>query len=328
MTVQLPAVRDVLEQCLDQIRFNGDAQRFSGKVRENFCFADGTMVIAVTDRVSVFDYKIGTIPYKGQILNQLAAWCFAGLDEIQIPHHMLGVIHPNLSLVRKATPLLIEMIVRAYLTGTTTTSSWHAYQHHGRMICGLEMPPGMKKNEPFSKPISTPTTKASAGHDENLSKAEILARGLVPETVLEDAERYAFKMFSHGQRVARERGLILVDTKYEMGWTAEEELIVIDEVHTPDSSRYWVSDSYDARLSAGAEPESLDKEFVRRMIIDRGYDVNSSTHPAQFLTDEIRIAAAEKYLELYVKMTGETPDIRVVDENELLDVLAKLSAGK
>jgi phosphoribosylaminoimidazole-succinocarboxamide synthase len=195
------------------------------------------------------------------------------------------------------------------------------------MICGLKMPAGMRKNDPFPEPISTPTTKASAGHDENISKGEILKRGLVSKAILEKAERYALDMFAYGQDLARSRGLILVDTKYEMGLTADGELIVIDEVHTPDSSRYWIAGSYDARLAAGVEPEGLDKEFVRRMIIDRGYDVDSNVDPAQFLTDQIRLAAADRYLELYTTMTGATPKVRSVNETEVLEILDDLSSN-
>lgn len=244
------SIRDALGRCLNQAPPVGNAHRFSGKVRDNFCFPNGRMAIVVTDRVSVFDFKIGTIPYKGQVLNQLAAWWFERLDSIGVPHHLLAMPHPNVSVVQKVTPLPIEMIIRAYLTGTTTTSSWYAYQHHDRTICGLKMPPGMKKNEPFPKVISTPTTKASMGHDENISRSDILDRGLVAEKTLEAAEHYALEMFALGQEVAKTRGLILVDTKYERGMTDEGKLIVIDEVHTPDSSRYWIAESYYACMEA------------------------------------------------------------------------------
>jgi phosphoribosylaminoimidazole-succinocarboxamide synthase len=322
------SLRDSLAQCLETIHVKGAARHFSGKVRENFWFDSGRMAIVVTDRVSVFDFKIGTIPYKGQVLNQLAAWWFDRLDEIAIPHHLLAVPHPNVSVVRAVTPLPIEMVIRAYLTGTTTTSSWYAYQNRDRLICGIRMPEGMKKNERFPEPIITPTTKPTEGHDENVSRADILARGLMTEDVLDRAEDYARRMFAHGQNVASERGLILVDTKYEMGLGQDGELIVIDEVHTPDSSRYWMAESYAARMAAGAEPDGLDKEFVRRMIIDNGYRVGSDDHPARFLTDDIRVAAAEKYLRLYATVTGQAPELRAVREDELIGVLERVRAGQ
>jgi len=320
-------IRGGLDHTIDAIDFPGQAERYSGKVRETFILPNGAMAIVVTDRVSVFDHKIGTIPYKGQVLNQLAAWWFAKLDEIDIPHHLIAVPHPNVSSVRRAKPLPIELVVRAYLTGTTTTSSWYAYQHHDRMISGLEMPPGMRKNEKFPHAIFTPSTKPAAGHDRNISKAEILTESLVDRPTLELAERFAMRMFAHGQRVAAERGLILVDTKYEMGATDDGSLIVIDEVHTPDSSRYWLQASYEERMKAGQEPESLDKEFVRRMIVNAGYDVDSDELPGKYLTDVVRADAAEKYIQLFECMTAKAPDLRPVDAGEITRVLEGIAKG-
>jgi phosphoribosylaminoimidazole-succinocarboxamide synthase len=320
-------MRSALPNTIDRIAFDECRQRFSGKVRENFVFSNGAMAIVVTDRVSVFDYKIGTIPYKGQVLNQLAAWWFRKLDDIAVPHHLISVPHPNVSVVRCVTALPIEMIMRAYLTGTTTTSSWYAYQHHDRQIGGLEMPPGMRKNEQFPVAISTPTTKATSGHDVNISKSEILRRGLVTEEVYEAAEQCAVRMFAFGQHIARDRGLILVDTKYEFGLTDSGQLIVIDEVHTPDSSRYWLSESYDARMNAGDEPDNLDKEFVRRAIVDAGYDVDSDVEPAQFFTDAVRIDAAEKYVDLFEKVTGETLNVGTTSEPEITKILREIAIG-
>jgi phosphoribosylaminoimidazole-succinocarboxamide synthase len=319
-------IRQELTRTITGVDFAGAKEKFSGKVRENFVFRNGRMAIVVTDRVSAFDFNLGTIPFKGQVLNRLSSWWFTKLDDIRIPHHFLSAPHPNISLVRHATPLPIEFVIRAYLTGTTTTSSWYAYQHHDRMISGQRMPAGMKKNEPFPEPISTPSTKPTAGHDANISRAEILKAGLVEEEVFDRAERYAFEMFSHGQRVARERGLELVDTKYEMGLTERGDLIVIDEVHTPDSSRYWISDTYSERIAAGKEPENLDKEFVRRMIVDAGYDVSSSDEPAAYLTDKVRVGAAERYIRLYEQMTGEPIDLVNTSESEIIDALSTIAA--
>jgi phosphoribosylaminoimidazole-succinocarboxamide synthase len=326
MNLHGASLRESLQHCLEDVRVDGATRRTSGKVRENIWFPNGRMAIVVTDRVSVFDFKIGTIPYKGQILNQVAAWWFSRLDEIGIPHHLRAVPHPNISVVKPVTPLPIEMVIRGYLTGSTTTSSWYAYQNHDRMISGIRMPPGMEKNEPFPHAISTPTTKATAGHDENISRAEILSRELATENVLQLAEQYAYKMFAHGQAVARARGLILVDTKYEMGLSDDGQLLVIDEVHTPDSSRYWIADTYHSRVSAGEEPESLDKEFVRRMVTERGYRVDSPDDPARFFTDEMRVAAAEKYIQLYATMTGKVPALRTVDQAEVAKVLDHVRA--
>jgi phosphoribosylaminoimidazole-succinocarboxamide synthase len=259
----------------------------------------------VSDRISAFDFILGTVPHKGQVLNQIAAWWFVKLDEIDIPHHLISVPHPNISLVKNVTVLPIEIVVRGYLTGTTKTSAWYAYEHLDRQICGLEMPAGMQKNQVFDTPIVTPTTKPTEGHDIPISREEILDQGLVVPEIYVQAEACALKMFEFGQKVAAEHGLILVDTKYEMGIDADGQLLVIDEVHTPDSSRYWLADNYEARFAAGEEPDSLDKEFVRRLIVDRGYDVESDVDPSQFMDDDLRVEAAGKYLDLYEKMTGK-----------------------
>lgn len=315
---------EALDRAIDPIPFDGGT-RFAGKVRENFTFDDGRMAIVATDRVSAFDHKLGTVPFKGQVLNQLAAWWFDKLDDIAIPHHLLRTPHPNISVVRRVRPLPIEIIVRAYLTGTTTTSSWYAYQNHDRMICGLRMPAGMKKNERFPDLMITMATKASNGHDVNVSRNAILERGLVEPDVLDVVETYALTMFRHGERLAREQGLILVDTKYEMGLTDDGTLIVIDEVHTPDSSRYWVADTYRERMERGEEPDSLDKEFVRRMIVGAGYDVDSDDNPAKYFDDGLRVAAAEKYLALYERMTGRPMDVTQTSPSDIVAALDTLS---
>jgi phosphoribosylaminoimidazole-succinocarboxamide synthase len=225
-----------------------------------------------------------------------------------------------MSIVRRASALPIEIVIRGYLTGSTKTSSWYAYQHLERTISGITMPAGMRKNERFARPIFTPSTKPTVGHDENISKDEILKRGLVTPAVLEAAEDYALRMFEQGQKVAEAHGLILADTKYEMGMT-DGGLIVIDEVHTPDSSRYWIRATYDDRLSAGLEPESLDKEFVRRALIENGYDIASSVHPKTFLTDAIRIEAARRYLSLFEAVTGEQIELRLTNVDEIVALL-------
>lgn len=295
-----------LNTTVDAISFSG-AEHQEGKVRESFILDDERRAIVVTDRISAFDFVLGTVPFKGQVLNQIAAWWFRKLDGI-VPHHLISVPDPNISLVKNVTPLPVEVIVRGYLTGSTKTSSWYAYQNYCRMICGIEMPVGMKKDQKFDTPIITPTTKPTGEgeHDENISSEEVVSRGFVDAETWKKAQEYALKMFALGQKVAAEHGLILVDTKYEMGITSDGELIVIDEVHTPDSSRYWIADTYDSLLSAGKAPESLSKEFVRAAIVDKGYNVDDpSVDPAQFLDDDLRVMAAKKYIELYERMTGE-----------------------
>ncbi|MCF7906073.1 phosphoribosylaminoimidazolesuccinocarboxamide synthase [Candidatus Gracilibacteria bacterium] len=354
---QQDTIRQALSSTVDTLSFSGHEGHHSGKIRESFVLDDAKRAIVVTDRISAFDFILGTIPFKGQVLNQIAAWWFGKLEGI-VPHHFISSPDPNVSVVKNAKVLPVEIIVRGYLTGTTKTSSWYAYQNLDRKICGLEMPAGMVKNQKFEHPIITPTTKPEVGHDEPISREELLARGLVEESVWEKAEEYALTMFAHGQRIAAERGLILVDTKYEMGLDNNGSLMVIDEVHTPDSSRYWkggkqgqgtrdegrgtegfqgnekdfsschpepatlarpttagrldsgsqsLHKELTPMLGADGEPEGLDKEFVRRMVVGKGYNVDDDTqNPADFLDDSLRVAAAEKYIELFETMTGET----------------------
>lgn len=301
-------IQSALNSTVDTLSFPEAFRHHTGKVRESFILDEKRRAIVVSDRISAFDFILGTVPFKGQVLNQIAAWWFRKLDGI-VPHHLIDVPDPNISLVKNVTPLAVEIIVRGYLTGSTKTSSWYAYQHSDRKICGIEMPAGMKKNQPFSTPIITPTTKPTGAgeHDENISSAEVVTRGLVDLATWEKAQDYAMKMFALGQKVAAEHGLILVDTKYEMGMTPEGELIVIDEVHTPDSSRYWIEETYQNRFNLGMEPEALSKEFVRTALVEKGYDVDDPTaDPSQYLSDDLRVMAAEKYIELYERVTGES----------------------
>jgi phosphoribosylaminoimidazole-succinocarboxamide synthase len=300
-------IQSALGSTVDKIEFPQALSYHSGKVRESFTLPNEQRAIVVSDRISAFDFILGTIPFKGQVLNRIAAWWFEKLDGV-VNHHFISTPDPNISLVKNAKVLPVEIIVRGYLTGTTKTSSWYSYQNLNRMICGIEMPEGMKKNQKFEAPIITPTTKPTepGAHDAPITKEEIVAQGLVTAQMYEQVEEYAMKMFTLGQKVAAERGLILVDTKYEMGIDSEGNLMVIDEVHTPDSSRYWIANSYEERFNNDEEPDMLDKEFVRRMIVGAGYDVNDlEKNPADFMTDELRMAAAEKYIQLFEKVTGE-----------------------
>ncbi len=315
MTYKVTA--DDLKRVIEKTEFDNGHFFHHGKVRDSFVLDAKRRAIVVSDRVSAFDFVLGTIPFKGQVLNQLAAWWFKQLETLGVPHHLISVPHPNVSEVRNVTPLPIEIIVRAYLTGTTTTSSWYAYQHNEKRISGLEMPTGMKKNEIFPEPIITPTTKPEIGHDRNISREEIIEEGLVSSEIYAQVETLALKMFAHGQVVAAKQGLILVDTKYEMGLSAEGGLVVIDEVHTPDSSRYWIAETYQDKLEKEDEPDSLDKEFVRRMVVNAGYDVdNEDQNPKDFMTDEIRVEAAQKYLELFERMTGEPLNLEKNDDSQ------------
>ena len=310
-------IEAALTRTINRTDFDGAQSIHHGKVRDSFIFQDKRAIV-VSDRVSAFDYILGTIPYKGAVLNQIAAWWFNQLDKLDINHHLISTPHPNVSLVRNAKVIPIEIIVRGYLTGTTKTSSWYAYNNLDRVICGIEMPVEMKKNQKFDDYLVTPTTKPEQGHDEGVSKQQIFEKNLLQpfcedmclneEEIWDKIESTALKLFAYGQKIAKKHGLILVDTKYEMGVDSEGELVLIDEVHTPDSSRYWIRQTYKARFDNGLEPDSLDKEFVRRMIVEAGYDVDGDEDPSKYLNDDIRISASQKYIELYEKMTGNKFD--------------------
>jgi phosphoribosylaminoimidazole-succinocarboxamide synthase len=289
-------------------------ERYDGKVRD--CLIDRAhreRIIIVTDRLSAFDAVVGTIPFKGQVLNQLAQFWFAKTAAIA-PNHMLRVPDPNVMIARECEPLPVELVMRAYLTGVTSTSIWKAYEAGARTFCGHALPDGMRKNEPLPGPILTPSTKAAKGdHDVSVSRDELLAMGRISPVLFDRAAELAAALFAAGQRHAAAQGLILADTKYEIGIDRSigpDALVVIDEIHTPDSSRYWHADDYEARLSRGEEPRSLDKEYVRRWLAN---DARwSGDGPAPIMPAEIRVEAARRYIASYEMVTGDTfvPDPR------------------
>lgn len=289
--------------------------RYDGKVRD--CFIDkarAQRVIIVTDRLSAFDAVVGTIPFKGQVLNQLAQFWFHKTASIA-PNHMLRVPDPNVMIARECEPLPVELVMRAYLTGVTSTSIWKAYEAGARTFCGHALPEGMRKNQPLPQAILTPSTKAAKGdHDVSVSKDELLAMGRIAPAQFERAAAIAAALFAAGQAHAASRGLILADTKYELGIDRSrpegDQLVVIDEIHTPDSSRYWYAEDYEARLERGEEPRSLDKEYVRRWLAnDAGW---SGDGPPPTMPDEVRVEAARRYIASYELVTGErfVPDTR------------------
>jgi len=290
-------------------------ERYDGKVRD--CFIDRAnreRVIVVTDRLSAFDAVVGTIPFKGQVLNQLAQFWFAKTAALA-PNHMLRVPDPNVMIARECEPLPVELVMRAYLTGVTSTSIWKAYEAGARTFCGHALPEGMRKNQPLPHAILTPSTKAAKGdHDVSVSRDELLAMGRISPALFEQAAALAAALFAAGQRHAADRGLILADTKYEIGIDRSrpegDQLVVIDEIHTPDSSRYWYADDYEARLAAGDEPRSLDKEYVRRWLANEAKW--SGDGPPPVMPDDVRVEAARRYIASYEIVTGETfvPDER------------------
>jgi phosphoribosylaminoimidazole-succinocarboxamide synthase len=299
--------------CLDGTNFTDLGEKYEGKVRDVY-MRDGERVLITTDRVSAFDRVLGLIPYKGQVLNQLSAWWFEQTADL-VNNHVISVPDPNVTIATDAEPLPVEVVVRGYITGVTTTSLWYLYERGDRRPYGIPLPDGLQKNDPLPQPIITPTTKAEKGqHDERLTRAEILTQGLIAPDLWAEIEQTALALFARGQAVAAQAGLILVDTKYEMG-LVNGRLTLIDEIHTPDSSRYWIADTYQP---GGGEPENFDKEFMRKWFAAQGYrgEGTPPTMPAEFVA---QIAA--RYIAAFEKLTGqafvpgEQPAVERIEKN-------------
>ncbi len=275
--------------------------RRDGKVRASWACGDQQRLIVTTDRLSAFDRVLAGVPFKGQVLNELSAWWFDRVADL-VGHHVLSVPDPNALLAREARPLPVEVVVRGHITGVTDTSLWGMYSEGARSMYGYSFPDGLSKNTALPAHIITPTTKAQhGGHDEPLSCVEVVERGLLPATLWEQVMAAAAAIFARGVQIGAEAGLILADTKYEFGLTADDQLILIDEVHTPDSSRWWMADSYEQRLAAGDEPESLDKEVVRRAFADIGYKGDG---PVPTVPAEVWSATTARYIIAYERLTG------------------------
>ena len=294
-------IQKALAHPLDRSDFPRLGNKYEGKVRDNYSTRDGRRVIVVTDRISAFDHVLGTLPLKGQILNHAAAFWFEKTAHI-VANHVLSVPDPNILIATECTPLPVEMVVRAYLTGTTSTSIWVHYEAGSREFCGHHLPEGLRKHAPLPEPILTPSTKAPHGdHDISASREEILRISGMPAADFDAAAEMAMALFREGQRVCASRGLILVDTKYEFGKTPDGRIVVIDEIHTPDSSRFWYAKSYESRYEAGLDPESFDKEYVRRYLVDQGY---RGEGPIPVIPDGVRVEATRRYLEAVDLITG------------------------
>lgn len=294
-------IRANLGKTLARTAFEGLGERYEGKVRDGYS-KGGRRLLVVTDRISAFDRILGTIPFKGQVLNRLAAWWFDKTRDVA-RNHLLRVPDPNVLECVDCTPLPVELVVRAYIAGSTSTSMWTHYAEGERTFCGHALPEGLRKNQRLERPILTPATKAPAGeHDVSSSREEILDRGDVTEYELDKAAGMAMALFATGQKLCAARGLILADTKYELGKTKDGELLVIDEIHTPDSSRFWMASSYDERFAQGLDPEPLDKDYVRRYYAALGYRGDGEP-PA--LAPEVRVGAAQRYIDACERLTGE-----------------------
>ena len=280
--------------------FQNQSKMYRGKVRDVYFISDTYLAMVATDRISAFDHVLPKgIPYKGQVLNQLAARFLDATKDI-VPNWLIAVPDPNVSVGKKCQPIMVEMVIRGYLSG----HAWREYSSGKRMICGVEMPDGMRESDPFPKPIITPATKAEEGHDEDISREEIIAQGIVEQSIYEKLEGFTRRLFKRGTEIAERQGLILVDTKYEFGVDVNGEIILIDEIHTPDSSRYFYKDGYQSRQDRGEPQKQLSKEFVRQWLISEGFQGLAGQVMPNMPNDFVQ-SGSERYIELFELITGD-----------------------
>lgn len=293
-------------------KFPGQTNVYHGKVRDVYTIDNQLMVMVVTDRISAFDVVLPKgIPYKGQVLNQIANKFLDATNDI-VPNWKIDAPDPNVTVGQLAAPYPVEMVVRGYLTG----HAWREYKAGKRTLCGVPLPEGLKEHDRFPEPIITPTTKAQVGHDEDISRDEIIKQGLVAEKEYEKLEDYTLKLFRRGTEIAKDKGLLLVDTKYEFG-VIDGQIALLDEIHTPDSSRYFYADGYEERQANGDKQKQLSKEFVREWLIENGFQGQEGM-PVPEMDDTFVKQVSERYIELYEKITGDEfvkdPDADKIDE--------------
>ena len=306
-TIETPAeyadrIRAELNNCLIETDLPG-AGKYTGKVRDRYDLGD-RLALITTDRQSAFDRVLAAIPFKGQVLNMTSAWWFEQTRHI-VPNHVLSTPDPNVTLAKKCDVFPIEFVVRGYITGTTSTSLWTVYKNGAREYCGNELPEGLIKNQKLASNLLTPTTKEE-DHDRPIRPDEIVSEGWMSAGDWETCSRIALELFAFGQARAAEHGLILVDTKYEMGRDENGNITLIDEIHTPDSSRYWIAGSYEARMSAGEEPENVDKEFLRLWFKENCDPYADETLPPA--PEDLVVELSRRYIYLYEKITGQSFD--------------------
>ena len=298
-------------------QFPGQKSVYHGKVRDVYNINDDIMVMVATDRISAFDVILPKgIPFKGQVLNQIAAKFLDATSDI-VPNWKLATPDPMVTVGLKCEGFRVEMIIRGYLTG----SAWREYKAGNRVLCGVKLPDGMRENEKFPHPIITPTTKADEGHDENISKEEIIAQGIVSKEDYEQMEQYTYALFERGSQIAAKRGLILVDTKYEFG-KRDGKIYLIDEIHTPDSSRYFYAEGYEEKFQKGEAQKQLSKEFVRQWLIENNF-MGQDGQQVPEMTDEYVNSVSDRYIELYEGIVGEKFDKASVDG----DIAARIEAN-
>ncbi len=294
-----------------KFQFTGQTAVYNGKVRDVYSIGQDYLVMVASDRISAFDHILPKgIPFKGQVLNQVATLFLNATKDI-VPNWLIGVPDPNVAVGYRCEPIRIEMVIRGYLTG----HAWREYKAGKRILCGVEMPEGMRENEAFPAPIITPATKADEGHDEDISREEILAQGIVSEEIYLQLENYTRQLFQRGTEMAAERGLILVDTKYEFG-LKDGKVMLMDEIHTPDSSRYFYADVYEELLAKNEPQRQLSKEFVRQWLIENGFQGLEGQQMPE-MPDEFVELVTSRYIELFEKITGkafEKQDVDSMDE--------------
>ena len=299
----------------------GIGRRYRGKVRDTYDLGDGRLVLVTTDRISAFDHVLPqAIPLKGQVLNRLAAYFFERTRDVA-PNAVLSVPDPNVTVAQRCEALPIEFVVRGYLAG----HAWRVYRDGGRELCGVALPEGLRESDALPAPILTPATKAAEGHDEDISAADIVARGILDAETLAHATDLALALFARGSTLAAEQGLILVDTKYEFGRAPDGRLLLIDEVHTPDSSRYYAADGYAERLASGEPQRQLSKEFVREWLIGHGFQ-GLETQTVPDLPPPFVAEVSRRYVELYESVTGTefVPDLHPDPHARIADAVASV----
>lgn len=298
-----------------KFQFPKQKSLYEGKVRDVYNIDDKYLAMVVTDRISAFDVVLPKgIPYKGQVLNQIAAKFLEATADI-VPNWKLATPDPMVTIGKRLQPFKVEMVVRGYLAG----SAWREYKAGSRTLCGVQLPEGMVENQKFPTPIITPTTKADEGHDENISRQEIISQGLVSEEDYTQLENYTYALFNRGTEIAAKQGLILVDTKYEFGKDVDGKIYLIDEIHTPDSSRYFYAEGYEERLKNGEKQRQLSKEFVREWLMENGFQGKENQQVPE-MTDEFIQQVSERYIELYEHIVGE----KFVKADESNDIEARI----
>ncbi len=299
--IQKSTILKALPKVLKTVDVPNLGKKYQGKVRD-FYVQNGKRVLITTDRQSAFDVILGEIPFKGAVLNQLAAFWFSKTKKI-VANHMIAVPDPNVLIAHDLQPIPIEMIVRGYISGVTKTSIWYSYKNGERFIYGQKFPDGLKKNQKLPKPVITPTTHGGGkgGHDERLTKKEILERKIVSKKLYEQMEETALALFEFGSKLCKKKGLILVDTKYEFG-LLNGKLTLMDEIHTPDSSRFWKASTYQKRIADGKEPENFDKEFLRLWYAEKGYTGDGA--PPK-MSKELIVELAQRYIKIYELLSGK-----------------------